>query len=127
MKPTSERKSSLRKYAQNIVLIGSTGAGKTSVGFQLAKFLGYGVFDIDERIEIRYQKDIATIFREKGEDGFRQCESSVIQDLAGIRNHIIIAGGGAIESEENWALLKALGPTVWLATPLSEVARRLIA
>lgn len=126
MKPSGETRYSIRKYAKNIVLIGSTGSGKTSVGYQLAKLLGYGVFDIDDRIVSRYKKDIASIFKDQGEQGFRACESTIIEELAAIRNHVVISGGGAVESDANWQILRSLGPTVWLATPVAEVARRFL-
>ncbi len=110
----------------NIVLVGGTASGKTTVGFQLARILDFGLMDIDAQIERLAQKTIPRIFMEEGESGFRERESEVIQMVQTIRNHVIVTGGGAIESEKNWQILKALGPMVWLATPTSEVTKRLM-
>ena len=49
----------------------------------------------------------------------------MIRELSTIRNHVIVPGAGAIEDEDNWQLLSKYGKTVWLATPLKEIAVRL--
>jgi shikimate kinase len=115
-----------RLVVKNVVLIGGTGSGKTTVGYQLGRLLNLGVFDCDERIAQRAGCDIPTIFEKDGESRFREIESDIIKEIASIRNHVIISGAGAIEADANWSILKDLGPVVWLATPTSEVVRRLM-
>lgn len=110
----------------NIVLIGVAGSGKSSSGWLLARLLGYGFLDVDQWIETKANKSIASIFADKGEQHFRDLERQVIQDLAEVRHHVISVGGGAVEDEENWRLLSSIGTTIWLHSPAQEVARRLL-
>ncbi len=115
-----------RKVFPNLVIIGSTASGKTTVAHQLAKLLGFGVIDLDLWIEKKAGRTVVDIFKSEGEEAFRQMETDAIRSLSKILNHIIIPGGGAIERDENWELLKELGQTLWLATPQSEVLYRLL-
>lgn len=114
-----------RLSVPNVVIVGGTASGKSTVGYQLSKVLDFGFLDLDALIEKDTGKPIVDIFKESGENGFRDAESKVIGGLQSIRNHVIVTGAGAIEGEENWTILRKLGAVVWLATPSSEVARRL--
>lgn len=114
-----------RKHITNIVLVGGTSSGKSAVGLQLSRLLGFGFIDVDDLLEQRMGKSIAEIFQDQGEWGFREAEKHLIQSLEGITNHVIVAGAGAVENAENWENLKKLGKVIWLNTPLSEVVRRL--
>lgn len=108
-----------------MVLVGGTGCGKSTVGYQLAMLLDFGICDIDQVLELRTGKSIADIFSTEGEARFREMESDIIKEAGSIKNHVVVAGGGAIERDENWQILRGLGPVVWLATPTLEVAKRL--
>ena len=115
-----------RKLFPNLVIIGGTASGKTTVAYQLAKLVGFGVLDLDAWIEKKYQRSISEIFLSEGEAVFRQMETDALEGLQSILNHIIIPGGGTIERDENWNLLRKLGPMIWLATPHSEIIHRLL-
>ncbi len=110
----------------NLVIVGATASGKTSVAYQLAKILGFGFIDVDQRITERTGRSIPEIFEREGITRFREIESEALESLAGILNHVIVAGAGAIETPRNWELLRQLGPSIWLATPISEIVHRLI-
>lgn len=114
-----------RKHVQNVLLVGSTSSGKSTVGLQLSRLLGFGFLDVDVEIERRSGKTIEEIFREHGESGFRELEQQIIGGLQGIANHVIVVGAGAVENPENWEKLQKLGVIVWMDTPLNEVVRRL--
>ena len=115
-----------RNKFPNLVIVGATASGKTTVAYQLSKVLGFGFIDIDQRIAEKTGRSIPEIFAQDGVNRFREIESEILISLKGILNHIIVAGAGALESEDNWNSLRQLGPTIWLATPVSEIVHRLI-
>jgi shikimate kinase len=110
----------------NVVLIGATGSGKSTVASQLAQLLGFGVIDIDNTVEKRAERKISEIFKNDGQEGFRNYEAQVIDEISDILNHVIVPGAGALEREENVTKLRKLGPLVWLATPTIEIVNRLV-
>ena len=98
----------------NIFLVGPMGAGKTTIGRQLAVALGYDFADSDHEIQQRTGVDIPTIFEFEGEQGFRQREIKVIDALTQ-REHLVLAtGGGVILNEENRKHLAARGWVIYL-------------
>ena len=111
----------------NIILMGATGAGKTTTGWVLARLVGYGFIDLDLLIEEREKKTVQALFEAKGEDHFRELERSHLRTLSGLRSHVLSVGGGAVMDEDNWQLLQEMGTTVWINTPAEEIARRLLA
>lgn len=115
-----------RGKVPNIVLVGATGSGKSTISRQLAPLIGFGVFDLDAEIESRAGMPIAQIMEDEGVLGFRDRESEVIADISNIMNHIIVTGAGAIENDANVEKLKKIGPFVWIATPTREIVRRLV-
>lgn len=102
----------------NIYLVGMPGAGKTTVGRQLARRMQRDFIDADQEIEARTGVKIPLIFDIEGEQGFRDRESKVIVEL-GSRSRLVVAtGGGAILRPENRTALKEGGIVVYLhATP----------
>lgn len=121
-----ENKSFNRQKYPNLVIVGATASGKTTVAYQLSKVLGFGFIDIDQRISEKAGRTIPEIFAQDGIDRFREIESEILESLDGILNHVIVAGAGAIESEKNWDMLKRIGPSIWLATPIAEIVHRLM-
>lgn len=102
----------------NIFLVGMPGAGKTTVGRQLARRLQRVFIDADHEIEARTGVRIPLIFDIEGEQGFRDRETKVIAELANGSKLIVATGGGAVLRPENRAALKQGGTVVYLrATP----------
>jgi shikimate kinase len=97
-----------------IFLIGPMGAGKTTIGRQLAKALGLSFNDSDQEIQRRTGVDIPTIFEYEGEEGFRQREQSVIEELTQVDEQVLATGGGAILRPENRQHLSARGLVFYL-------------
>ena len=79
---------------KSIILIGYMGAGKTTIGKLLASNLNCEFYDLDWYIESRFHKSIPEIFAERGEDGFRQIEHSMLQEVVGFEDAVIAVGGG---------------------------------
>lgn len=103
-------------------LIGLPGCGKTTVGKELAKTLKVKFYDIDKMIKDEYG-DIPSIFKEYGEDYFRQLETNMLKKLQGYDNCVISCGGGIVEREINKDLMN--GIVIYLEVPLDEIKRRL--
>ena len=82
-----------------VVLIGFMGAGKTTVGRELARRLRWHFLDLDDVIEQREQKSVAEIFASSGEAAFRQAESAalaaLLQDRESSSDLVLALGGGA--------------------------------
>jgi shikimate kinase len=101
----------------NIYLVGLMGAGKTTVGRQLAKRLHRRFLDSDHEIEARTGVRIPTIFEIEGEAGFRRRESQVLQELSKEIDLILATGGGAVLSAENRDCLRETGTVIYLHAP----------
>ncbi len=101
----------------NIYLVGLMGAGKTTVGRQLAKRLGRPFFDSDHEIVARTGVPIPTIFEIEGEDGFRRREAQTIAELAESRGIVMATGGGAVLNAETRRRLRDTGWTIYLNVP----------
>ncbi len=104
--------------ANNLYLVGMPGAGKTSVGRQLARRMQRTFIDADHEIEARTGVGIPLIFDIEGEQGFRDRESKVIAELAHESDLVVATGGGAVLRPQNRAALKQGGMVIYLhATP----------
>jgi shikimate kinase len=101
--------------ADNVVLVGFMGAGKSSVGRVLARRLGRCFVETDDLITATEGRSIPEIFAEKGEAHFRHLEEEVVGLLALKSGDVIATGGGLPCHEGRPAALRALGTVVWLS------------
>lgn len=100
------------------------GAGKSTIGRQLAQELHLEFFDSDHEIEKRTGADIAWVFDIEGEEGFRAREEKVINDLTELQGIVLATGGGSIKSKENRNKLSARGIVVYLETSIDKQVAR---
>lgn len=100
------------------------GAGKTTVGRELAKQLSYGFVDADNVIEQATEQSINQLFASVGEAGFRQIESDVLAQICAFTKLVISTGGGVILQQKNWSYLRH-GLIVWLDVPVELLYTRL--
>ncbi|CAM5186738.1 Shikimate kinase OS=Castellaniella defragrans OX=75697 GN=aroK PE=3 SV=1 [Castellaniella defragrans] len=107
-----------------VFLVGMMGAGKTTVGRQLAAALGREFVDLDQAIEARCGVRVATIFDIEGEAGFRRREAAALDEYSRTPGVVLATGGGAVLAEGNRALLKARGCVVYLRAGVDELYRR---
>ncbi|MCK4493659.1 MAG: shikimate kinase AroK [Methylococcales bacterium] len=112
------------KKTENIYLIGLMGAGKTTIGRQLATALKVPFYDSDKAIEESTGVDIPTIFEYEGEKGFRQREQTMLGRLIEIDGIVLATGGGAILREKNRKLLKKNGFVVYLECSVEHILKR---
>ncbi len=103
---------------KNIVLVGMPSCGKSTIGELLAKKLNMQFVDADKEIEKSEGKSIPQIFKESGEDAFRDIESRTIEKVSSMQNKVIATGGGAILREQNITLLKGNGKIYFIDRPL---------
>ena len=100
-------------------------AGKTTLARALGRRLGWRVEDIDERIEAREGRTVASIFARDGEPYFRAAERAVLLDLLPLRDAVIATGGGTFVDPENRVAINRDGLSVWLDLPLDRLIDRL--
>lgn len=110
---------------KRIFLIGYMGAGKTTVGRELAKQTGLSFIDLDNYIEVRYHKAISRLFVEKGEEEFRNIERRMLQEVAAFEDVLISTGGGAPCYFDNMEFMNRIGTTVYLKVSVEELTKRL--
>lgn len=108
----------------SITLIGMAGAGKSTVGRELAVALRLGHVDTDRIIESYFGADLESIFQQLGRDRFLKAEESLVAGLSA-RHCIISTGGSVVYGPAAVARLKELGPLVFLRTRLETVETRL--
>lgn len=112
------------KVPTNIFLIGPMGAGKSTVGRQLAKALNKEFVDCDREIEERTGVTIAIIFEVEGEEGFRKRERAMIEQLTERDGIVLATGGGVVLDEENRSRLRARGFAIYLDAPIDLLVER---
>ena len=116
----------MRKNLSNILLLGLSGSGKSVIGKQIARRLGFGFLDLDLWIQKSAAgRSVKRIFSEEGESGFRDLEARSLEGLRGIISHVIPVGAGAVELSKNRQLISDLGISVWIDPPLGVIASRL--
>ena len=104
----------IRKDMENIVLLGMPGVGKSSIGKKLADLTGKEFYDMDQMIEIRDGRSIPEIFRDEGEEYFRDLETAVAMEMGQMTGAVISTGGGIVNREENYYSLAENGCMVFL-------------
>ncbi|HKM16553.1 MAG TPA: shikimate kinase AroK [Marinospirillum sp.] len=104
----------------NIFLIGSMGAGKSTLGRLLATALKRPFYDSDKVIEERCGASIPWIFDLEGEEGFREREIQTIDDLTQLKGIILSTGGGSVIKPENRQHLKERGVVIFLRTTVEQ-------
>lgn len=106
-----------------LVLIGSPGAGKTTVGRRVAERLKVAFADSDHAIEARTGLSASDIFVTQGEDEFRRIEAEVIAELIDGHDGVLALGGGAVLRPQTREAL-ADQQVVWLKVGVPDAARR---
>ena len=114
-----------QRIMQRIFLIGFMGAGKTTIGKELASLMKLSFVDLDFFIENRYHKTIRQIFDKQGEATFRKMEHQALLEVAEFENVIISTGGGTPCFHQNMLLMNEKGTTVYLKVATTELIKRI--
>ena len=112
---------------RNIFLTGFSGAGKTTIGREAARILGWRFVDLDERIEAGAGKTIDAIFVEHGEPHFRALETQALLSACEAEQQVVSTGGGIAESADNRAALMQNGAVVCLEASPETIYERVLA
>ncbi|MCX6395213.1 MAG: shikimate kinase [Propionibacteriales bacterium] len=106
-----------------VVLVGTMGAGKTTVGALVAASLGVAFLDTDHVVEARAGKPVSEIFVDDGEEHFRELERAAVADALASHQGVLALGGGAVLDESTRELLRE-HPVVFLKVGLADAASR---
>ena len=106
-----------------LVLVGTMGAGKTSVGRRLAAAWGVGFRDTDHDVEASEGRPISDIFVDSGEARFRELERAAVVEALATHDGVLALGGGAVLDESTRSDL-AGHEVVFLRVGLTDAAKR---
>lgn len=110
---------------KNIFLVGMPSSGKSTLGRQLAKAIGYKFVDMDELIERHENQTIPEIFKWKGENHFREVESVILKQFTPNQKLVIATGGGVPCFFDNMDFIKANGTSVFLNVQPEDLFKRI--
>lgn len=115
----------IKNLPNRIFLCGFMGAGKSTIGEQLAEELSVAFLDLDTSIEKKAGMNITEIFEKEGEETFRRLEKKCI--LNAIRNYegVVALGGGALQNQHLLDHIKVNGLLIFIETPFSVILERI--
>lgn len=109
-----------------IALIGYMGSGKSTLGKLLSERMNIPFMDLDTIIETREQQTIAEIFQNRGEEYFRQLESTALKEVLEMKTSYILAtGGGTPCFFDQMSMLNKSCSTVYLQCSAQELEKRI--
>jgi shikimate kinase len=118
-------RASVRVRAEHVVLCGTAGSGKSTVGSLVAKALGRAFVDIDREVEIEAGASVSEVFARDGEAAFRARERAAVRRALEREDACVIAlGGGALEHDDTYDDVRQ-ETLVWLHAPVATLAARI--
>lgn len=100
-----------------IYLVGFMGAGKTTVGRELAARIDAPFFDLDDLVEAAEKMSIKEIFSHHGEPYFRKRERDILRATRNLERAVIATGGGTYTFDDNIQFIQSEGLSVYLSAP----------
>ena len=110
---------------KNVVLLGLMGSGKTTIGQMLAKDLGRNFIDTDDIIEKNWDMNVGELIAIKGEGFYRDQETDALRSLLGLDNIIVSTGGGRLDEDESWQIMRKLGLIIYMSHSPKKIASHL--
>jgi shikimate kinase len=101
------------------------GSGKSVLGKELSEILKLPFIDLDHAIEVKEGKNVSEIFSTNGEEKFRIIEAAVLREQSKQKEFVMATGGGAPCYHDNMTFINKTGTSVFLNTPVPEIAKRL--
>ncbi len=110
---------------RRLLLVGMMGAGKTTVGHDLAQRLGWPYLDSDVEVERATGRAVPAILEQDGEAAFRAAEAAVLRQALARRGPAVVSvAGGAVLDPDSRALIGSSGLVVWLRADVATLAQR---
>ena len=110
---------------ERIFLVGYMGSGKSTIGRYLAHDMGWKFIDMDHYFEEKHQCTIGQYFEKYGEDGFREAERAVVEELCSVKKAVVATGGGAPCFFDNMEKMVKAGATIYISVEPEILATRL--
>ena len=107
----------------SISLIGMAGAGKSSVGLELAKQLNLQFVDSDTLIEAQFNQTLQSILDDSGYLKLRDIEEETILSIE-LSNSVLATGGSAVYSAKAMQHLKQNSLVIYLEVPFDQILQR---
>lgn len=114
------------QLSMNIFLIGYRCTGKTSVGRNVARKIGWTFVDADELLMKNSGETVADIVSRGGWSLFRKLEKDTLKAICRNRKQVVATGGGVVTDDENIDLMKQNGAIVWLRATPKTIRERMI-
>lgn len=111
----------VRRETLNLVLIGMPGAGKTTLGREMAENMGREFLDVDDMIIEHEGMSIPEIFQSKGESYFRKVETEMLEKACIKSGVVIAAGGGIVKTKKNYFIIKQNATICWIKRDLDKL------
>lgn len=108
-----------------IYIVGFMGAGKTTVGRELASRVDAPFFDLDDLVETAEKMTVKDIFAQHGEPYFRKRERDILRATHYLDNGIVATGGGTFTFDENIQFIQSEGLSVYLSAPYTVLRARI--
>jgi shikimate kinase len=111
---------------KKIFFVGMPGSGKSTIGKHVAMQLGYDFIDLDDVIVSNEGREITEIFKDEGEEYFRNIEHQYLVELIEKKESFILAtGGGAPCFFDNMERMNQSGITIFLNVPIEDLYNKL--
>lgn len=109
---------------RNIFLIGYMGTGKSTVAAFISKEYGLDVMEMDEMLVQKEGMSISDIFRNHGEEYFREVETNLLKKICMLTNQVVSCGGGVVLRSQNIEEMKKCGTIVLLSASPETILER---
>lgn len=110
-----------------VFLIGFMASGKTTVGKELSRALGFMFVDLDEYIETKHGRTVEQIFEVNGESHFRMIEQEALKEVAAFDGDFVISSGGGTSCfYGSIDYMNSVGMTVYLRMEVASLVARLL-